>query len=227
MHLQSLLLSGDAEIVRVLRPTLEKLSINMEVCRVARSANDVLCSEKFDAVIVDCDDVREGIDVLRGLRNTPSNRTSVAFALLNGSTTTQQAFDLGANFVLQKPISPLNASRCFSAAIGLMARERRRYFRHPVNMGVIAMFGDTQVKARATNLSEGGMAVLFEGNPPRTGGLKLSFTLPGTMNAVEAKAELAWLDEVGRGGIRFFELPQTSRQYLDRWLDQHMEAVDR
>ena len=36
---------------------------------------------------------------------------------------------MGANFVLQKPISGLNASRCFHAALNFMLKERRRYFR--------------------------------------------------------------------------------------------------
>ena len=41
---------------------------------------------------------------------------------------------MGANFVLQKPISALNASRCFHAALNFMVKERRRYFRQPVKM---------------------------------------------------------------------------------------------
>ena len=43
---------------------------------------------------------------------------------------------MGANFVLQKPISTLNASRCFHAALNFMLKERRRYFRQPVKMPV-------------------------------------------------------------------------------------------
>ena len=131
MALESLLLSRDAQVIRVLRPTLEKLSIDVEVCRGVSSGTEILSNEKFDAVIVDCDDLQGGLDVLAGLRKGTSNRNSVMFAILNGTTTTHRAFELGANFVLQKPISVLNATRCFGAALGFMARERRRYFRQP------------------------------------------------------------------------------------------------
>jgi CheY-like chemotaxis protein len=93
-----------------------------------------LRTEKFDAIIVDCDDLAGGLQVLEGLRKVPSNRNSVTFAILNGITTTQQAFQMGVNFVLQKPISALNAARCFSAALNFMIREQRRYFRHPVEI---------------------------------------------------------------------------------------------
>ena len=95
MTLESLLLSQDPELVRVLRPTLEKLSIDVEICPNARSGSDILISDKFDAVIVDCDDLTGGLALLQGLRNTPSNKNSVAFAILNGKrTTTQEAFGM-------------------------------------------------------------------------------------------------------------------------------------
>ena len=139
MTLESLLLSKDPELVRVLRPTLENLSIDVEVCHEARTGADILISDKFDAVIVDCDDLTGGMALLQGLRNTPSNKNSVAFAMLNGKrTTTKEAFGMGANFVLQKPISTLNASRCFHAALNFMLKERRRYFRQPVKMQVMS-----------------------------------------------------------------------------------------
>src|SRR5205823_1149784 len=46
MPLQSLLVSRDAHVVGVLRPTLEKLAIEVEVCRGAKSGNEILLSEK-------------------------------------------------------------------------------------------------------------------------------------------------------------------------------------
>lgn len=227
MGLESLLLSRDPEVIRVLRPTLEKLSIDVEVCRGARSGSEILSSEKFDAVIVDCDDLQGGLDVLENLRKGASNKNSVAFAILNGNTTTHRAFELGANFVLQKPISALNAMRCFGAALGFMARERRRYFRHPVEIPVTVVFGQGQeLKATTTNLSEGGMAISFRGKAPKGGVSKVVFILPGTQSVMEPKAEFAWVDGAGRAGIRFLELPQSSREHLDNWLADQVEDVE-
>jgi len=211
----------------VLRPTLEELSINMEVCHGAESGNEILLSEKFDGVIVDCDDLQGGLDILQSLRKGTSNKNSVAFAILNGSTTTQRAFELGANFVLQKPISPLNAMRCFSAAVGFMIRERRRYFRLPVNIPVLAIFGtDQQINATACNLSEGGMALFFKGEVPKTGLSRVTFTLPDVHAIIEPKAHVAWADGSGKAGIRFTEMPANCRQELDAWLEQQIEQVD-
>src|SRR5215813_8720205 len=85
MTLESLLISRDAALLGVLRPTLEKLSVNVEVCPGIQAGNDRLGKHKFDAVIVDCDDLQGGVELLQSLRKTQSNASSVAFAVLNGS----------------------------------------------------------------------------------------------------------------------------------------------
>jgi len=213
----------------VLRPTLEKMSVSVEVCSGTQTGEDLLGKRKFDAVIVDCDDLCGGVDLLKGLRRTQSNASSVAFAVLNGKTTTQEAFQIGANFVLQKPLTPLNASRCFHAAMSFMMRERRRYFRHPVEMPVrVGLAPDAEISAAATNLSEGGMAIRFTGKLAKDAECKLQFTLPGSHTSLELPGKVAWVDE-GRAGIKFVEVPQSSQYQLDLWLTELMrdETPDR
>ena len=228
MPLESLLLSRDPEIIRVLQPALEKLSIDVEVCRGVGSGNEILRTEKFDAIIVDCDDLKGALGVLEGLRKSASNRNSVTFAILNGSTTTQQAFQMGANFVLQKPVSALNAMRCFSAAVNFMLRERRRYFRHPMEESATLTFSEGQkLKVSLTNLSEGGMAMFFRGPMPKGSVSSVSFKLPGNASALDTKVQIAWIDDSGRAGLRFIEMPKESRTRLDAWLAEQCEKMDR
>jgi len=224
MTLESLLLSRDAEVVRVLRPTLEKLSIEVEVCQEAKKASEILIAEKFDAVIVDCDDMQGAMEVLQGLRATPSNRASVTFAVLNGKkTTTQEAFGMGVNFVLQKPISTLNASRCFHAALNFMVRERRRYYRQPVKMLVTVVLGDKQLRATSTNISEGGIALIMHQALPKSATPRLQFTLPQTKLTLNVEAEVTWADIKGHVGLRFLNVPQSSQELLEKWLNEQME----
>jgi CheY-like chemotaxis protein len=224
MTLESLLLSRDAELVSVIRPTLEKLAIEVEICQEAKAATTILVAEKFDAVIVDCDDLRGGLEVLQGLRTTPSNRNSVTFAILNGKkTTTQEAFGMGANFVLQKPISALNASRCFNAALNFMVRERRRYFRQPVKMMVQVIHGDKEQRATSTNVSEGGIAVMLREPLPKGATPHLKFSLPEADLHMDVEAEVAWADSKGHAGFRFQNVPKSSQDLLEKWLDERME----
>ncbi len=224
MTLESLLLSQDPELVRVLRPTLEKLAIDVEVCHDARAGSDILISDKFDAVIVDCDDLTGGLALLQGLRNTPSNKNSVAFAILNGKrTTTQEAFGMGANFVLQKPISNLNAARCFHAALNFMLKERRRYFRQPVKTQVHVVFDGKTLSATSTNVSEGGIALLLHEALPKGATPTLKFALPESSIHIEVAAEVAWADMKGLAGFRFQDMPKAIQTQLEEWLNERME----
>jgi DNA-binding response OmpR family regulator len=225
MTLESLLLSQDPELVRVIRPTLEKLSIDVEVCHDARAGSDILISDKFDAVIVDCDDLTGGLALLQGLRNTPSNKNSVAFAVLNGKRTTMQdAFGMGANFVLQKPISSLNASRCFHAALNFMLQERRRYFRQPVKMDVTVVLDGKTLQATSTNISEGGVALMLREALPKGASPHLKFSLPESTLKFEVEAEVAWANFQGLAGFRFLNVPKSTKAELEQWLDDRMEA---
>jgi len=229
MTLESLLISRDAALLGVLRPTLEKMSVSVEVCSAIETGSDMLARRKFDAVVVDCDDLQGGVDLLKALRKTQSNASSVAFAVLNGGTTTQEAFQLGANFVLQKPLTPLNATRCLNAAISFMVRERRRYFRHPVDMPVrISVPEGPELSATATNLSEGGVALRLGGKLPKDVQTCLHFTLPGSNTSLEIRGKVAWADTSGNAGIKFVDVPQSSQYQLEKWLTErlHEEMPD-
>lgn len=224
MTLESLLLSQDVELVSVVQPMLEGLSIDVEICQEAGAGNEKLTSEKFDAVIVDCDDLEGGLTILKELRNTPSNRNSVAFAVLNGKkTTTQEAFGLGANFVLQKPITTVNAARCFHAAINFMLKERRRYFRQPVKMAVQLIVDGKTLNATSTNLSEGGMALMLSQPLPKGATPHVTFCLPHSLSRIEVDAEIAWADVKGLAGLRFREATKEVQQQLENWLEARIE----
>lgn len=229
MNLESLLISRDASLLGVLRPTLEKMSVSVEVCSAVQAGKEMLELHKYDAVLVDCDDLEGGVDLLRNLRKTRSNGASVAFAVLNGHTNTQEAFQFGANFVLQKPLTPLNAARCLNAALNFMVRERRRYFRHPLEMPVrVGLTEGAELNATATNLSEGGMAISFSGKLPKEASTQLHFTLPGTSTSLEIRGHIAWADAQGKAGIKFIDVPQSSQYQLEKWLTErlHEELPD-
>jgi CheY-like chemotaxis protein len=224
MNLDSLLISQDAALLGVLRPALEKISVNVLVCAESQPGHSLLAKRKFDALIIDCDDLENGCDLLRALRQTQSNAQSVSFAVVNGKTTTQEAFQSGANFVLQKPLTAAHASRCFNAALNFMVRERRRYFRHPVDMPLRISLPHTQeLTATTTNVSEGGMAIRILGKLPKDAQAQFRFTLPGANISLELKGEVAWADGTGHVGIRFIEVPQSSQYQLEKWLTDRLQ----
>jgi len=211
------------DTLRVLQSALGKLDVRVQVCTGAEGAREIMAEKKFDAIIIDCDDLPGGTEVLQQVRQERRNKSSVSFAILNGINNVRSVFQMGAGFVLQKPITITNALRSFHAAYGLMHRERRRYFRMPVEIPAKLNYGNgREMQVRTCNLSEGGMAIQAAAALPNDL-YRIQFTLPGTDITLSPKAELAWSDASGKAGIRFLELTLNAREQLENWLMQKME----
>lgn len=69
------------------------------------------------------------------------------------------------------------------------------------------------------NVSEGGMA--FHGIRPMQKDqlIHVKFKLPGLSDSVESAAQIAWLNDLGKGGgLRFIDLPEGNRHLIKEWL---------
>src|SRR4029077_2877788 len=121
-----------------------------------------LTRQRFEAIIVDCSDTGAA-DVLRSARSALCNKRAVAVAIVDPAMGLRSVFDLGAHFVLYKPVSSERAKSSFRAARALMKRERRRNFRIAVQIPVVIQSAESGIKLKVTtaDLSEGGIAVTF------------------------------------------------------------------
>jgi DNA-binding NtrC family response regulator len=125
MGLKSLVLCSDEKVVRVLRRVLSDLEIAVQHCENAETAIRIITRQRFEAVIVDCDHATSATEVLKSIRSAPCNKRAVAVAIINGQTGLRSAFEMGAHFVLYKPVSMERAKVSFRAAHSLMKRGRR------------------------------------------------------------------------------------------------------
>jgi len=224
--LKALLLTRDQEVLRVLRRVLETVSVGLETVTSTDAARQTIAKRKFDAVLIDCDDVESGCEVIRELRRGKSNAKSIVFAVTNRVTSVKRAFEIGANFILEKPISVDRAARSVRAAHGLIMRERRRYHRHSIDTTAHLTYGSVRdVPVPLTNVSEGGLALAARHTPDMKGPVALRFELPGCNRALEAKGEFVWTSDGGRVGVRFVNLPSITKYELDSWLSRKLETV--
>jgi CheY-like chemotaxis protein len=227
MVLQSLLVCHDPGTVRVFRRALDDLSIALETATTAEAALQLLDRNKFDAVIVDCDDVAGGPAVLAGLKQSPSNKRAVVIAVINGTTNMRAAFEMGAHFTLDKPVGLERAVRSLRAAHGFMVTEQRRYFRHSVDTEASLSFGVVKnLRCKVTNISDGGMAIALAEQITPGWMVEVHFVLPGTREAVELKGEFAWSDGKGRAGIRFISVPNSSKKVLTQWMSERIDEIE-
>jgi DNA-binding response OmpR family regulator len=218
MNLKSLLLSSDEKTVRVLRRVLGDLEIDVEHCAAADDAIRRITRQRFDAIIVDGASGDEAGNVMRGAKAAPVNKRALAIMLVESSVGLKVGFEMGAHFVLHKPLAVERAKSSFRAVRALMKRERRLQLRVPVEIPVECQ-GAGKYKAKTIDLSEGGMAIQFSGNVAKESNLRFSLTLPGTNEKLEIYGEVAWEGNGHQAGVRFKDATDEQRNTLRQWLN--------
>jgi CheY-like chemotaxis protein len=229
MSLKSLVLCSDEKIVRVLRRVLSDLEIEIEHCTESDGALRKLTRQRFEAVIIDCTDLKTATAVLKSARSAPVNKRAIAVAIMDGHNGLRSAFDMGAHFVLYKPVSTERAKSSFRAARALMKRERRRNARIPVQVQASLnnhVSGFSQ-RVTTTDLSEGGMAIQMPKRQQDAGPWEVHFTLPGSQSPFDLNGEVAWHNPGGQVGIRFTNLAVDVGHQLRQWLNQNAPEAEK
>jgi hypothetical protein len=163
-------------------------------------------------------------EVVQGTRKAASNEHAVIFTVSDGEEEAAQAFKVGSTFLLRRPLSASSIELSLKAAYGLIVRERRRYFRCPVEVPVAILVANRPtVYGRSVNISEGGMAVTAAAAPIKPGDTsRLHFTLPGDDFEFRLESTVCWLKE-HKLGLQFLSPHQISR--LQEWLSSRLEEA--
>jgi CheY-like chemotaxis protein len=221
-----LLISRHIQTIETVCHFMQQMAIHVETCCDLESGMRKLCHSKYEAVIVDLNDKGEALDFLRKLRGLTSHKAAVTCAILNFGHERAAAFQAGANFVLERPLSSSSVVRTLKAAYPLMVRERRRYFRCPVQIPTFVSIGSApEFTATSVNISEGGIAISSP-TPVQVGNLlRLRLQLPGSSESLTLSGEVCWTDATGRSGIHFSNLVSNVSQALQSWLSDKLEDM--
>jgi DNA-binding response OmpR family regulator len=225
MNLKSLLLSNDEKTVRILRRVLSDLEIGVDLCSGLEDALRKITRTRYEAIIVDSASVKESADVLRAAKAAPVNKRALAIVLVEPSLGLKGGFEMGAHFVLHKPLAVERAKSSFRAVRALMRRERRLQLRVPVQVPVECR-GTNHYKARTLDLCEGGMALQFSSRVTHEGVLRFFLELPGLNRKLEIFGELAWEGQGDQAGVRFKNTSDEQRKLLQEWLSTHLPEAD-
>jgi CheY-like chemotaxis protein len=183
------------------------------------SAVEIASRRHLDGFVIDCDNAPGDAGALAQVRSTPANKHTFILAVLNGWTNTEEAFELGADFVLCKPIQQARLRSVLDIAIPKMEREHRRYFRY--NVDLLVQFRNPlgqSFAARMQNVSEGGMAIKLIDPVHLEGVVIVEFELPSVQpQPFHAKAEVVWSDSFVMG-LRFLYMERHSGIALQTWL---------
>ncbi|HEY7617256.1 MAG TPA: PilZ domain-containing protein [Terriglobales bacterium] len=227
MSARALLISEDPNTITVLGEVLAEMEIVVEECRDSSLAAHRLTTERYDVILVDSPEQEVNDGLLRQTRQSVSNKTSLLVTLVDARGSARNAFSMGANFILYRPVSAERARASLRAASHLVRRERRRHRRAPVCTDTSISYSSVEsAPATLVDLSEEGLALQCQYQLPAKSKIYFRFTLPGQTKCVQLSGETVWQDSSGRAGIRFLDVPQSARRLLKEWLNARIFAQE-
>lgn len=122
MSYQALLFCLDERLARVVVQVFSDLDFTVELVNEPFAAVKKLMAQRYDAVVVDCDNEPNATLLFKSARNSNSNQSSLALALVEGQTGVAKAYRIGANLVLTKPINVEQAKGTLRVARGLLRK---------------------------------------------------------------------------------------------------------
>jgi periplasmic protein TonB len=122
MSYQALLFCPDEKTASVVTQVLSSLEFSVELCNEPFAAVKKLTTQHYDAVVVDCENEQNAGLLFKSARNSESNHSSLAVAVVEGQAGVAKAFRIGANLVLTKPINVDQAKGTLRVARGLLRK---------------------------------------------------------------------------------------------------------
>src|SRR5450432_3209877 len=122
MSYQALLFCPDEKTARVVTQVLSDLEFSVEPCSEPFAAVKKLMAQHFDAIVVDCDNEQNATLLFKSARNSGSNQSALAVAVVEGQSGVAKAFRIGANLVLTKPINVEQSKGTLRVARGLLRK---------------------------------------------------------------------------------------------------------
>ena len=114
--------------------------------------------------------------------------------------------------------------RVLKASYLLMVRERRHYFRGPLQIAVsVSRGGSPAFTVNSLNVSETGIC-LNSAQPMQVGDkLRLRLRLPGDSEVLNLSGEVCWSALTGRVGVQFSNVKPGVALTLRTWLAERLE----
>ena len=123
MATRAFLLCGDEKAVQAVTQILDELEVSFEHSSEPAFSLKRLATQRFDLLIVDCDNAQNATQVFNSARASNFNKTSIAIAIVEGKAGVPNAFRLGASLVLTKPVSLEQARNTLRTGIGMTRKD--------------------------------------------------------------------------------------------------------
>ena len=219
-EIRALLLTRNQETVAILTSLFREIGITVQSHMQGAETARGLESGRFEALVLDFDNVDNTGALIESLRESPSSKSALVFAVASNGSARQRALEQGANFVFERPFNKAVIKEVLQTAYGLMLRDRRRYFRHPVSLPVrLKRITGTELACTSLNISRNGMALQIPSALDLGEEVELMFNLPDSEPLVGGQGTVVWDDKHGKAGLSFQCTTLEDQNRLVKWLD--------
>lgn len=122
MSYEALLFCPDEKTARVVKQVLNDVDFHVEPCNEPFAAVKRLMAQRFDAIVVDCENEQNANLLFKSAHNSAANQGALSVAVVEGQAGVAKAFRLGANLVLTKPINVEQSKGTLRVARGLLRK---------------------------------------------------------------------------------------------------------
>jgi CheY-like chemotaxis protein len=219
----ALLVSNDPGTLSITQRVLEEYGFHVNRMTTAAAAEQALRSVRFDLAIYDND--VPGALQLAGGNSTVAAR--MAFALMRRQTV-KEAKGKQVHFIIQKPFTTDLITRSLRAAFGTMLRQKRRTFRHSVQIvpssctagydGIPKKLGNPTI----LNISQSGLCMKVDDLLAQGVKVQIELDLPESFQKVCLRGIVIWSQASGRTGVKLTDVKVEHQKLLNEWLNSRL-----
>jgi CheY-like chemotaxis protein len=213
MAFECVLVSRDPNVVCVLNPVLDNLSISVKLCLSPAKALNVLTEGSTDLVVIDWEEDLSASELLNEIqrRDLAPKQTVVAVSTSDRIP--------GADLVLRKPITPESGAESLKRVYSRLLQDHRRHARYALMTPVIATASDNRLLAvTITNIGDGGIGLRTRERVTIGDVLSFPLSFPTARRAIYIEARILWTRDYGTAGCEFLRIPPLDLDILHDWL---------
>jgi hypothetical protein len=220
--MKALLLCHIPETVGIVSHLLREVGVETQTCESESQALARLTSGKFEALVVDYDEIAKWPEVVNNIRALRPNQDLPLFAIASEGPAKAAASRLGNTFVIERPLILSDIRSLLRTVHGRMVRSSQTYFRMNVDIPVyLARVSGVVLQCSTLNISQNGMAVMTPVALNIGEALNLMFSIPQKDIVVSAEGTVIWDNGKGKAGIRFECSSAHAQARVFEWLHDH------
>jgi CheY-like chemotaxis protein len=220
VDLKALIISPDAKTAAVFVESLRDLKVTAQVCADQASASERFSQAKFEAVVVDLDNILERLTFVESVRQGRTNRNAVVIAIATNDSAKKRASEHNASFVIERPLIEEHLLAVLRAAYGFMLQDRRRYFRLVTELAVsIRTSAGAEFQGKTINISSEGMAIRTPRSLQEGETVGVVFAISNLGPLMIAEGTVIWDDKHGKAGLHLRFASSRDKDRISEWLD--------